>query len=121
MKWPTILTTGRRRTLRAGLTRALAAGVLTVAAVPSAFAQLNNVGPVGPFGYPAWYQDKTGLTLEFCDNQTQAELAGGWGGLLPADLPTGAAPESRSGSPVIFPDEHFYYLMNAGDAAVAIP
>ena len=120
MKWLENITTVRRRTLRAGFRTAAVAGLFAATAMP-AFAQLNRVGPVGPLAYPAWYQDKTGLTLEFCDNQTQAELAGGWCVLLPADLPTGTAPESRTGSPANFPDEHFYYLMTAGDAAVAIP
>ena len=56
--------------------RVALAGALTVMAAPSAFAQLNRVGPVSPLGYPEWYQDKTGLTLEFCDSRTQAELEG---------------------------------------------
>src|SRR4051812_15261100 len=120
MKWFENVTTDRRQMFRGGLRTAAIAGLFAATAIP-AFAQLNRVGPVGPLAYPAWYQDKTGLTLEFCDNQTQPELAGGWCVLLPADLPTGAAPESRTGSPVNFPDEHFYYLMTAGDAAVAIP
>ena len=117
MKWATIMTTGRRRALRAGLARAVAAGAFAAMAASPAFAQLSNVGPVGPLGYPVSYQDKTGLTLEFCDNQTAAELAGGWCVLLPPDIPNGA-PESRT--PVNFADEHFYYLMNAGDG-VATP
>jgi Big-like domain-containing protein len=120
MKWPRIITTDRRRTLRAGLTSIITAGVFATAAAPAALAQLNRVGPVGPLGYPSWYQDKTGLTLEFCDNQTAAELAGGWCVLLPPDIPNGA-PETRSGSPVNFADEHFYYLLNAGGAGVPIP
>jgi cadherin-like protein len=120
MKGFELMTMDRRKALRTGLRTAAIAGLFAATAMP-AFAQLNRVGPVGPFAYPAWYQDKTGLTLEFCDNQTQAELAGGWCVLLPADLPTGAAPETRIGSPVNFPNEHFYYLMNAGNAAAAIP
>ena len=107
--------------MKSVFTRAVIAAAFALAVAPSAFAQLNRVGPVGPLGYPAWYQDKTGLTLEFCDNQTQAELEGGWCVLLPGDLPLGTAPESRAGSPVNFADEHFYYLMNAGAAGVAVP
>jgi hypothetical protein len=100
--------------------RVILAGVFAVTAATSAFAQLNRVGPVGPLGYPEWYQDKTGLTLEFCDSRTPAELEGGWCVLLPPDVPAGA-PESRTGSPVNFGDEHFYYVLNAGGAGVPIP
>ena len=107
--------------MKSVFTRAALAAAFALAVAPSAFAQLNRVGPVGPLGYPAWYQDKTGLTLEFCDNQTQPELAGGWCVLLPGDLPLGTAPESRAGSPVNFADEHFYYLMNAGANGVPVP
>jgi len=115
-----IITADRRRTLRAGLTRAVVAGLFAATTAPSAFAQLNRTGPVGSLGYPDWYQDKTGLTLEFCDNKTQAELEGGWCVLLPPDIPAGA-PESRTGSPVNFADEHFYYLLSTGANAVGIP
>jgi hypothetical protein len=113
-----ILTGDRRRMLRAGFTRTVVAAAFAAITAPSAFAQLNRTGPVGPLGYPEWYQDKSGLTLEFCDNRTQAELEGGWCVLLPPDLATGAAPETRTGSPVNFADEHFYYLVNAGAAGV---
>jgi len=115
-----IISTDRRQTLRAGLIRAVIAGVFAATAAPSAFAQLNRTGPVGALGYPEWYQDKTGLTLEFCDNKTQAELEGGWCVLLPPDIPAGA-PESRTGAPVNFADEHFYYLLSTGANAVAVP
>src|SRR4029078_1741613 len=97
MKWPNIITT------------AVVAGVFATAT--PAFAQLNKVGPVGPLGYPTYYQDKTGLTLEFCDNQTQPELEGGWCVLRPGDLPLGTAPESRTGTVPNFADEHFYYVI----------
>src|SRR4029079_7632684 len=107
--------------MKSVFTRAVLAAAFALAVAPAAFAQLNRVGPVGSLGYPTWYQDKTGLTLEFCDNQTQAELEGGGCVLLPPDLPTGAAPETRAGSPVNFADEHFYYLMNARAAGVAVP
>ena len=79
--------------MKSVFTRAVLAAAFALAVAPAAFAQLNRVGPVGPLGYPTWYQDKTGLTLEFCDNQTQPELAGGWCVLLPGDLPLGTAPE----------------------------
>jgi hypothetical protein len=38
--------------------------------------------------------------------------------LLPPDLPTGAAPESRT--PSNFAEEHFYYLLNAGNNAAPV-
>src|SRR4051812_21423497 len=104
--------------MKSFFTRTALAAVLAATAASPAFAQLNRVGPVGTFGYPDWYQDKSGLTLDFCDSRTAAELAGGWCVLLPADIPAGA-PESRTGNPVNFADEHFYYLLNAGEANVA--
>ena len=52
--------------------------LLVAAAVPAAFAQLERVGPVDlKHGYPAWYQDKTGIALEFCTPVNQAELNNG--------------------------------------------
>ena len=92
--------------MKSFFTRAVLAGVFAAATASSAFAQLNRVGPVGTLGYPDWYQDKTGLTLEFCDSRTAAELEGGWCVLLPPDIPNGA-PESRTGTPPNFADEHF--------------
>jgi hypothetical protein len=83
--------------------------VLSVAAGVSAQTEgLERVGPVQPAnGFPAWYQDKTGLTLEFCQPTNQAELDGGWCLLLPGDT---TVPEVF---PTTFADEHFYW---AGDA-----
>src|SRR3954468_662974 len=103
--------------MKSFFTRTALAAVLAAATASSAFAQLNRVGPVGTLGYPEWYQDKSGLTLEFCDSRTAEELAGGWCVLLPPDIPAGA-PESRTGNPVNFADEHFYYVLNAGEANV---
>ncbi len=88
----------------------LAALPLLIAA--TAQAALERVGPVVPAnGYPAWYQDKTGLTLEFCTPLNQAELNDGWCTILPADVPTGVAPEVF---PTKFSGEHFYWIANAG-------
>lgn len=87
------------------------AAVLGVA-LPAAHAALERVGPVvvgtGGHGYPGWYQDTTGLTLEFCNPLSQAELADGWCLLLPADT---VAPEQFSAA---FADEHFYWAADAG-------
>ena len=53
------------------------AAALAVSTLP-AHAVLERMGPVskapGIGGYPAWFQDTTGVTMEFCDPKTQAEL-----------------------------------------------
>ena len=54
-------------------------------------------------GFPSWYQDTTGLALEFCDPLTQSEVNGGWCLLLPGDV---TIPESF---PTNFFVEHFYF------------
>lgn len=93
------------------LTLMMVAGVV-VSADP-AFAQLSRVGPtVATHGFPAWYQDTTGVSLEFCQPLNQAELDGGWCLLLPADT---TVPEAF---PTRFADEHFYF---AGDSALTFP
>ncbi|MFL5399252.1 MAG: cadherin-like domain-containing protein [Myxococcales bacterium] len=78
-------------------------------------AVLERVGPTDPTlsggGFPAWYQDTSGLALEFCSPSNVSEVAGGWCLLLPADVPV--IPESFPGN---FFDEHFYF---AGDATLS--
>lgn len=101
--------THKRITLAISLTLALSAG--------SAHAVLERVGPpsnapsIG--GYPIWYQDTTGLALEFCDPQNSTEVTGGHCLLLPGDV---------SVVPEVFPnaffDEHFYFAATA-DAPTA--
>lgn len=93
---------------------ATAAGLLALALTsgPSQ-AVLERVGPpdnspaIG--GYPAWYQDTTGLALEFCNPLNLAEVEGGWCLLLPGDVPV---------VPEVFPtsyfDEHFWFAAGAG-------
>jgi hypothetical protein len=82
-----------------------------------AVAFLHRVGPINPApsvgNYPAWYQDNTGLALEFCDPKNDAELDGGFC-LLARDA-VGApgvlsVPETF---PTNFVDEHFWYSINA--------
>ncbi|HSB72797.1 MAG TPA: cadherin-like domain-containing protein [Candidatus Methylomirabilis sp.] len=74
----------------------------------SAHAVLQRMGPInnGPTvgGFPSWFQDTTGLAMEFCDPLNQAELNGGWCTLIPPAPPT--APESF---PNNFFIEHFYW------------
>jgi hypothetical protein len=88
-----------------------AAVVLALAAAP-AHAVLERMGPVDKSptvgGYPSWFQDKTGITIEFCDMKTQSELDGGWCVLVP---PGPVAPESF---PNAYFDEHFYYRADNG-------
>jgi len=89
---------------------------LAIAAVP-AHAALERMGPINKAssvgGYPSWFQDKSGITVEFCDLKNQTELNGGWCVLIPPGL----------SYPEVFPssyfDEHFYYIADNGlkDAA----
>ena len=86
---------------RTALATAVSFALMTPAhAVLERMGPINNAPTVG--GFPAWFQDKTGLAIEFCDMKTQAELTGGWCTLIP---PGPIFPES-------FPDnffiEHFY-------------
>jgi hypothetical protein len=90
-----------------------AAVLLAMAAAAPAQAGLERVGPAIPSnikpsagGFPSWYQDKTGVTLEFCDLTNQAEWDGGWCLLVQPDGPEGGLPEVF---PTNFFDEHFYY------------
>jgi Bacterial cadherin-like domain/Bacterial Ig domain len=72
----------------------------------SAHAALERAGPVNPDpavgNYPAWYQDTTGITFEFCAPSAE-EMPDGWCLLLTGDAIT----------PEVFPtnffDEHFYF------------
>jgi hypothetical protein len=67
--------------------RAVALAVALATSSFSAQAVLERVGPVNSApsvgGYPSWYQDTTGVALEFCDPTNAAELSGGWCLLLP--------------------------------------
>jgi Bacterial Ig domain len=98
--------------MRLFLTRAVTLlSALFMAATASAQTQgLERVGPTSPSnGYPTWYQDKSGVALEFCSPINQAELDGGWCLLLTGDT---VAPETF---PTAFFGEHFYW---AGDASI---
>lgn len=81
---------------------------LALNSVPAS-AVLERVGPVDPAnGYPKWYQDTSGLSLEFCSPLNQAELDGGYCLLLPP-IP----PQTPEVFPSIFSDEHFYAAATA--------
>ena len=91
--------------------RAIVPAALFLLVIPVAFAQLERAGPVSAAnGFPAWYQDKTGISLEFCTPLNDAELAGGWCVLTTGDT---TAPENINNFPTQFADEHFFYLANA--------
>src|SRR3954471_1389142 len=85
------------------------AAALVFAALP-AHAVLQRVGPVSKAptigGFPAWFQDGTGVALEFCDLKSQVELDKGWCVLIP---PGPLFPENF---PNNFFNEHFYYAAN---------
>ena len=91
------------------LKRAIALALATTSGLlaPSANAALERMGPINNApsvgGFPAWYQDKTGLALEFCDPTSLAELTGGWCTLVP---PGPTFPETF---PNPFFIEHFYH------------
>src|SRR4029078_2423550 len=96
--------TPQRKLISAAIALAFAAG--------SAHAALERMRPVSRApsvgGYPSWFQDKTGITIEFCDLKNQAELNGGWCVLIPPGL---SYPETFPGT---FFDEHFYYAADNG-------
>ncbi|MBE0627290.1 MAG: cadherin-like domain-containing protein [Burkholderiales bacterium] len=96
--------------------RAVTLAVALATSSFSAQAVLERVGPVSldptAASYPAWYQDTTGIALEYCNPLNSAEVAGGWCLLLPPDIP--AVPEVF---PANYFDEHFYFA--AGAAATA--
>ncbi|MBS1159549.1 MAG: hypothetical protein H6R15_1968 [Proteobacteria bacterium] len=103
----------QRKFLTVAIGLALAAG--------NAGAALERMGPVSRAptigGYPAWFQDKSGITMEFCDLKSQAELDGGWCTLIPPGL---SYPENFF-NPGQFFDEHFYFAADNGlsDPSVA--
>ena len=92
--------------------RAVALALALATSSFSAHAVLERAGPVnadpGVGSFPAWYQDTTGLGLEFCAPGNQAEVDGGWCLLLPGDV---VAPETF---PTNFFDEHFYFAASVG-------
>src|SRR5512134_2393449 len=89
----------------------IALAVALAFSIGPAQAVLERVGPAGLApsvgGFPSWYQDTTGLALEFCNPKNQAEVDGGWCLLLPGDV---TVPEVF---PTNFFDEHFYFAADA--------
>jgi hypothetical protein len=93
-------------------TKSLTALMLVTALYPAAAsAALARVGPTSAAnGFPEWFQDHTGVTLDFCSPAPGAELDEGWCLLLPADIPNPAAPEIF---PTNFAGEHFWFAAGA--------
>ena len=91
------------------LISALATAALLPLSMPSQ-AVLERMGPINASpsvgGFPSWYQDTTGVTMEFCDLTNQSELTGGWCTLIP---PGPVFPETF---PTQYFDEHFYWDTN---------
>ena len=53
---------------------AVIAALAAVALLPSGVRALERVGPINPtIGFPLWFQDSTGITLDLCVPQTAAE------------------------------------------------
>jgi hypothetical protein len=93
----------------------LALLVTQIFAAPASHAALERVGPVNTtWGFPDWYQDTSGLMLDFCTPATAAELSGGWCLLLPP-VPS-VVPEifpPPANNPDAFSVEHFYWAADA--------
>ena len=92
--------------------RAIALAFALAGSSFSAHAVLERVGPVSTVpsegGFPSWYQDTTGISMQFCGPKNDSELAGGWCLLLPGNV--NATPETF---PSDFFIEHFYYAATA--------
>jgi len=87
------------------------AAALAVGIASPAHAELDRVGPTSADprvgGFPAWYQDKTGIAIEFCAPINQAEVDGGYCNVVTGDV---IPPEVF---PTNFFDEHFYFAAGA--------
>lgn len=94
----------KRKLLSVAIAIALSAG--------TAKAELARMGPISNDptigGVPTWFQDRTGLTIDFCSLLNQSELDGGWCVLIPPGL---SFPEHF---PDKYFDEHFYYAADNG-------
>ena len=101
----------QRNILSVAIALALATG--STHAALERMGAISNAPTIG--GFPSWFQDKTGVTIEFCDPLNQAELDRGWCVLIP---PGPTFPENFPGS---YFNEHFYYRADNGlkDPAVS--
>lgn len=86
----------------------MACGIGAVLGLSPAFAELQRVGPVdAAHGFPAWYQDRSGMAMELCSIDSQATLDQGLCLLLPGNTTLNASGAEQ------FPQhwglEHFYW------------
>jgi hypothetical protein len=105
---------------RLGL-NAIAVAFLAAGLAAPVTAELARVGPTVPtHGFPAWYQDSTGLALALCLPKDAIDLANANCLLATADVP-GGAPETPFTN---FADEHFWYaagsLLDTGNGGGAV-
>jgi len=97
----------------------MACGIGAVLGLSPAFAELQRVGPVdAAHGFPAWYQDRSGMALEICSIDSQATLDQGWCMLLPGDTTVNGNGVEQ------FPQnwglEHFYWAAGASAVSAGI-
>ncbi len=100
----------------AAVALALASGSFCAHAVLERVGPVTNDKAVGFF--PSWYQDKTGITLDFCSPSPE-EMPGGFCLLLPGDANAPEAFDTNPGQMNFF-DEHFYFAATAGMDTTAI-
>jgi hypothetical protein len=116
---PAGASTRNRSRLRAGVAIAGALALVGAGATAAIGAvttpnttTLKSVGPAGPYGFPAYYEDSTGLKLEQCldVNEEMCDPAFLLEEGLNADLPLaiGASPEDSN-----WPGESFYFQSGA--------
>jgi hypothetical protein len=87
------------------ITLSIAAALCT----PSAHAILERMGPIDTAnGFPRWYQDTSGLSIELCLPLNQAELDA-----ASCLLTAGTAPAVPEVFPAQFFDEHFWWAAGA--------
>lgn len=85
-----------------------------VSGIQPAFAKLNAVGPTNAVnGYPAWYQDSNGTTLQLGNND---------GTLDPAlNIFDAVIPGNNFSAQIGFGSEAFYFYASNTDAGITIP
>ncbi|MHB8882840.1 MAG: FG-GAP-like repeat-containing protein [Thermodesulfovibrionales bacterium] len=106
----------------------LIATLVLVSLSPASHAVLQAVGPTDAVnGFPVWYQDTTGLTLEYCLPRNQVQLDAGVCLILPVAQDPVAGLDLPFVFPTNYPDEAFYWNATAvvdtslaGDNAVLV-
>ncbi len=93
---------GRSRLPRTAV--ALAIAVIWISGASVSRAEFTGMGPIGPFGFPLYYEDANGLALELCADPFDPLCL-----LDPLPDPS-APPDVATGN---FFDESFYWLADA--------